>query len=334
MMLLIFQILICLVLIVLGAFFAGSETGVYSLSRFQLRLGVQQRRRFFALLSKIMDDSGGLVFSLLIATNLTHYLLTSIVTIMFLDRAISSQSAELYATVLIAPVVFVFAEVIPKNIYYHRSDRLMPRFAPVLWFFHKVFTYTGTVALLRGISQIFARLLGVDVYTPAVVSTTGRGQINQIIRETHDEGILSLVQNDIMNRLVNIPDMTVNSVKTPITKVRMVEVNTDRADLLRTLTQSQYTRLPVYERRHDNIIGFINIYEALSSGEDFEDLRKFVKPIARFSSTTFVIDAINKMRSQSHKIVLVTIGRREKAVTGIVTMKDLVEELTGELAQW
>ena len=84
------------------------------------------------------------------------------------------------------------------------------------------------------------------------------------------------------------------------------------------------------------VIGFINIYEALSSTEQFAELHNFVKPIRKLAANTAVTDAINIMRNENQKIVLVmrkTHVGRERPI-GIVTMKDLVEELLGELAEW
>ena len=334
-MALIYQIPACLLLIALGGFFAGSETGVYRLSRFRLRLGIERKRPFYALLGKIMDDSTGLVFSMLVGNNLVHYLVTSIVTVILLSKAISAHAAEIYATILMAPILFIFSEVIPKNIYYHRADALMPRFAPVLWFFHKLFTWSGVVAGLKIISRTFASLLGLPADTAGAITLGRTGYIKQIIRETRDEGILSSVQNDIMNRLVNVPHITISSVMTPITKTEMLDVNTAGAEVLTKLRRCPYTRLPVYEHSRNSIIGFINIYEVLHTGAEFDNLRGFIKPISRFSATTSVIDAINRMRRQNLKIVLVIPDyARRKRPFGIVTMKDLVEELTGELAQW
>lgn len=334
-MLLIFQILICVVMVILGGFFAGSETGIYRLSRFRLRLGMEKKHYSYTLLGKMMDDSGGLVFSMLIGTNLVHYIVTSIVTVIFLGLSKSEHAAQLYATVLMAPVLFVFSEVIPKNIYYYRADVLMPRFAVILWFFHKLCNWSGVVGLLKLISRMFVRLLGASADGPAAITTPGPNLMKQIIRETHDEGILSSVQNDIMNRLVNIPNITLSSVMVPINKTQMLELKTPRPDVMEKLEKYNITRLPIYETRRSNIIGFVNIYEVLGSGVNFQNLRDFVKPIGRSNAACSVIDAINRMRNQNHKIVLVTSaysgGRKP---LGIVTMKDLVEEFTGELAEW
>lgn len=334
-MALIYQIPVCVLLIALGAFFAGSETGIYRLSRFHLRLGIEHKKPFYALLGKVMDDSTGLVFSMLIGNNLVHYLVTSIVTVILLATAATTHAAELYATCLMAPILFIFSEVIPKNVYYHRADVLMPRFAPVLWFFHRLFTYSGAIALLKTISRTFTALLGLPAATAGAITAARSGRMRQIIRETRDEGILSPMQNDIMNRLVNIPNITIASVMTPITKTEMLKVSSDRAQVLALLRRCPYTRLPVYEHSRNNITGFVNIYEVLRSGEEFQNLRDFLKPIARFPATTSVIDAMNRMRMQNHKIVLVVPEyARRKRPFGIVTMKDLVEEFTGELAQW
>ena len=85
-----------------------------------------------------------------------------------------------------------------------------------------------------------------------------------------------------------------------------------------------------------NIIGFVNVYDCLGSGEQFENLRSFVKPIRKLGGKMSVSEAIDVMQRENEKIICVTrkgrIGR-ERAV-GIVTMKDLVEELVGELGEW
>ena len=91
-----------------------------------------------------------------------------------------------------------------------------------------------------------------------------------------------------------------------------------------------------YRGRTGNITGFISIYEALNSSEKFTDLRGFIKPIRKLDAEMSVIDATNIMQKENHKIILVTRAGRfggQKPV-GIVTMKDLVEELLGELAEW
>ena len=321
--------------IILAGLFSGAETGLYRLSRLRLRLGVEKKRLSFVILGRCLRDSSGLLLSMLIVTNLAYYLTTSIVTYVFL-KAGAKHSAELFATLLTAPTLFVFSELIPKNIFFYRADSLMPYLSPVLYGFHKLLSWCGIVPLLKFVSGLFARSAGLASSPKTVITSAQRHKVQAILQDTHEEGILSSVQTDIINRLVSISNIRIKSVMIPIDNVQMVDVNSDNSALLSKLKKCAFTRLTVIENRAENIIGFINIYETLSSSEQFANLQKFVKPIRKVDANTTVTDTINIMQRENQKIVLVTkIGRAgQERPIGIVTMKDLVEELLGELAEW
>ncbi|HUU17484.1 MAG TPA: CNNM domain-containing protein [Sedimentisphaerales bacterium] len=327
--------------IILAGLFAGSETGMYRLSRLRLRLGVERKKLSYVILSRCLHDSSGLLLSMLIGTNLAHYLTTSFITYafftyVFLSKTGAEHNAELFATLLTAPTLFVFSELIPKNIFFYRSDSLMPYLSPLLYSFHKVLSWCGVIPLLKFISGLFVRLSGLASSSKTVITSAQRHQVQAILQDTHEEGILSAVQTDIINRLVSISHINIRSVMVPINNVQMVDVNSDNTVLLNKLEECAYTRLLVTEGEPGHIIGFISIYEALSLSEQFTDLTKFVKPIRKIDANITVIEAINIMQRENQKIVLVTRGGRpgRERPIGIVTMKDLVEELLGELAEW
>lgn len=320
----------------LAGLFSGAETGIYRLSRLRLRLGIRKRRWSSLILGRVMDDSSGLVLSTLIGTNLGNYLVTSIVTYMFLDVLQSERSAELFATAVTAPVLFVFSELIPKNMFLRRADLLTPMFAPFLFVFYKLFSVCGAVPFLKLVSNAIGRLSGAQVLSKTAMISSHRHQVRAILEDTREEGILSAVQADIMNRIVNIPGLHIRAVMIPINKVQTVDVNSNRDVLLSSLRKSPFTRLLVTTDGLESIAGFVNVYEVLNSSDDFDNLSGFIKPIRTLEATTHVTDAINIMQSENRKIALVTrIGRSGRArPVGIVTMKDLVEELVGELAEW
>jgi len=322
--------------VILAGLFAGAETGLYRLSRLRLRLGVEKKRLPFVILGRCLHDSSGLLLSMLIATNLAYYLTTSIVTNIFLSKVETEHSAELFATLLTAPTLFVFSELIPKNIFFYRADSLMPYLSPVLYVFHKVLSWCGVVPLLKFVSGLFARSAGLASSPKTVITSAQRHKVQAILQDTHEEGILSSVQTDIINRLVSISNIRIRSVMIPLNNVQMLDMNSDNSALLSKLKKCAFTRLPVVEDRAENIIGFINIYETLSSSEQFTSLQKFVKPIRKLDADITVTDAINIIQKENQKIVLVMkIGRAgQERPIGIVTMKDLVEELLGELAEW
>jgi len=324
--------------VILGGLFSGSETGLYQLSRLRLRLGVEKKQLSFVILNRCLRDSSGLLLSLLIGNNLVNYLATSLVTSSFLIRfgVEFEHKAELLATLLMVPILFVFSELIPKNIFLYRADVLTPYFSPILYAFYKPLKFSGILSVLKFMSSHFARLMGLATASKTVIASAQRHKIQAILHDTHEEGFLSPVQSEIVNRLVDISHVHLSSVMIPIHNVETVDINSDNSALLNKLNKCAFTRLLVTDGRSGNIIGFISIYEALNSSDEFADLRGFVKPIRKIDADISVIDATNIMQKEHYKIVLVTRAGRfggEKPV-GIVTMKDLVEELLGELAEW
>ena len=334
----IFIVLVVFCCVILGGLFSGSETGLYQLSRLRMRLGIEKKQFPFVILGRCLRDSSGLLLSLLIGNNLVNYLATSLVTSSFLTRfgVEFEHKAELLATLLMVPILFIFSELIPKNLFLYRADLLTPYLSPILYAFYKPLKFSGILSVLKFISSFFARMVGLTVTSRTFIASAQRHKVQAILHDTHEEGFLSPVQSEIVNRLVGISHVHLSSVMIPIHNVETVDVNSDNSALLNKLNKCAYTRLPVTESGTGNIIGFISIYEALNSSEKFADLRGFVQPIRKLGADMTVIDATNIMQKENQKIVLVTKAGRfggEKPV-GIVTMKDLVEELLGELAEW
>jgi CBS domain containing-hemolysin-like protein len=329
------SILLAVVIVIVAGLFSGSETGIYRLSRLRLRLGVEKGKWSALLLADVMRDSSGLLLSLLVGTNLAHYIATSLITGVFLTAVTSERAAELYTMAVAAPLLFVLSDLIPKNVFLHRADTLTFLVAPLLYVSHKTLTWCGAVPLLKLMARFFARLIGSPISPKAAVASSQSHQVRAILRDTQDEGLLSDVQTKMVDRIANIPGVRLSMVMVLLDRVHAVEIRSDRATLLNELTRRASTRLPVWQNTPTEIVGFINVYDVLGSGEEFTSLEKFLLPIRSLDADTSITDAINIMRREQLKIVLATRQRGRRDVPlGIVTMKDLVEELLGELAEW
>ena len=322
--------------VIFSALFSGAETGIYQLSRLRLRLGLRKHRTSYVLLSRMMADSPSFLISLLVGNNLANYAVTALVTFILLSAFDQAHTVELTATLVTAPVLFVFSELIPKNVFYYRADALMPYVAPILYGFMKMCTWCGAIPLLNFISRLFSQLTGSPIPAKTVAASARASHIKSIIRDTHEEAFLSPVQTDMVNRIANISHISVRSIMVPVSRVHTVSVDSDRRALLEKLRESAYTRRPVYEGSHTNIIGFINIYRVLASGREFSDLREFTSPITPLPADTIVSDALNIMQAADQRIALVTrhIPPAAPKPLGILTTKDLIEELLGELIEW
>ncbi|MBW8002457.1 MAG: DUF21 domain-containing protein [Planctomycetes bacterium] len=322
--------------VILAGLFAGSETGMYQLSRLRLRFGVEQKRFSFLVLSKVLRNSNALLLTILLSTNLLYYGATSIVTFMLLRSFGSEHTVEIFTTLITVPILFVFSELIPKNIFFYRADSLMPYVSGVLFVFHKVLTWCGVIMVLEAFSNWFAKLTGSASLSRVAIKSTRQPYIKAIYEETREEGFLSQTQMGILNRLEGISHLSVKSVMTSLGNAQMVSRNIGRLELLKKLESCVYTRLLVYYLSPSNVVGFVDIYQSLAAAQEFSSLSQFISPIRKIASDTSVTDAINIMQDEGQKIVLVTRKGhhgRERPI-GIITMKDLAEELLGELVEW
>ncbi|HOL31404.1 MAG TPA: CNNM domain-containing protein [Anaerohalosphaeraceae bacterium] len=320
-------------LMIFSGLFSGAEIGVYRLSRFRLRLGVEQKRKAYTILSKAVNDGPMLILSLLLGNNCVNYLITSIVTILLYRKLENQHKAEIYAAILLAPLLFIFCEMIPKNIFYYKADTLLPRLSWGIWYIHRLFCRSGLLWVFKHLSLFFSKILNLSTNTTEAVDKTQRYQVRQIIHETQEEGLLSQTQREMINRLIDIPGVSAASMMVPIEKAGKIPLMITRQDLLRHLSQSRFTRQLVYDRNPSDIVGYLSIYDVLSSKEDFETVRPYVMPLAEVSRTASIIEAINILRNRRDRIALVVdYSKGIRRAVGLITISDLIEELTGELA--
>jgi len=325
------QFILILLLILLSAFFAGTETGIYRISRFQVRVGSEKGRPLYKMLFQILEDGQGLILSLLLGNNLVNNLLTGLLTFMFIQISSREHLAGIYATAVLTPVLFVFGEMIPKNLFYYKANTLVPAMAWLNWFFYRLFTLSGAVWLLKSFSRILSLLFRLEIDTTEIVSTSKRHRVHQIIHETREEGLLSGTQKKMMSRLIEIPHMPVSEAMVKLRDAEMVPVDTNREGLLEHLKKSRFTRQLVYRANRSQILGYIHIYQMLGKGEPLPNLANDTTTLFEIDRNVSVIDAINLLRDRHERMALVVASvRKEKHPVGIITISDLIEEITGE----
>ncbi len=320
----------------LGGLFSGSETGMYQLSRLRLRMGVQKKKWAYVLLSRTIHDSQGMLLSMLIGNNFANYFATSFATYLFFMRFHNEYQAELLATVAATPVLFIISELIPKNLFYYRADMLMPKVSPVLYGFDRLFRYCGAVAVLKMLATRFSQLVKTTGPPRTAVTAAQKHHIEAILKDTREEDFLSPVQMNIIYRLVRFSQLQIRSVMTGINRTRKISRQSTRDDLLEQLRLHPFTRVLVYGESPDDIVGFVNLYECLGRDLSCEGIKPAIRPIRSFHADLTVIQAINIMQRDNLKILLVIRKAAAGQVqpVGILTMKDLVEELLGELSEW
>jgi len=315
-----------LLALVASAFFSGCETGVYSLDRVRLRVRAEEDGGQARRLERLMARQEELVITTLLGTNIADYLATAFVSALLLHTAFSQSQAEVYTTAILTPLVLVFGGVIPKDWFQRESDRLMYGLSLPLAICHRAARCTGLVFLLRTLTDALIRRL--DPLAKREHELAPRLRVSRLLQEGALSGGLTAFQREAMDRLLRLSQVRVGAVMTPRPRAIMVPRDVQRDDLLRVARMAHFSRLPVYEGDPRRVIGTLNVYDVLMDEQPREPTSYLREPV--FVLATETVPAALLKLQQGRQVMAIVLDERRQCV-GLLTIKDLIEEIVGEL---
>lgn len=314
----------------LSALFSGVETGTYCVNRLRLRLAAEQAARGARRLARLMERPEELVITTLVGTNVADYLLTASVTALLLKAALPAQIVEVYATAIATPLVLVFGGLVPKDWFRRDADRLMPRLAALVDVCRRLTIATGVMWLLREWTHLLIRRI--DPQTAArEAAVLPRARTLRLLREAAVYGGLTAAQRDMMERVLKISKVPLVKIMVPRQRAAIVPVDIPRDDLLRIARMAHFSRLPVYRDDPRKIVGVVNVYDILTDAEQ-RPVAAHVQPPLLLRADETVPAALVKLQQTHNAMAIVTDAAGN--CLGLFTMKDLVEEIIGELEAW
>lgn len=321
-----------LVSMALSALYSGLETGVYCLDPLKLQLRSESGGRLTAWLRTMLARRERLLVVLLIGNNVANYGTTAAAAILLTTMFdVGDQGGELLTAVLLTPVLFVVGEMVPKNLFQRFADTLVYRWLWLLRGSQILFRVIGLVAVVGTFTDWVARL-GRRGAGPADV-LGAREQLHAILRETAASGLLSGYQAQIAENVLNVGQVTVAQVMTPLRHAQMVPHDATAAQFRTRAVDSRHSRWPVYRSdRRDDIIGVLHVDEVLLAGDDHWNLDAHVREPLLLPGDTGAMPALARLQ-RSRQAIGIVVDAQDRAI-GIVTLKDLVEEIVGELEAW
>ncbi len=312
--------------IVMQSMFCGMETGIYVLNKIRLDLGAEAGRRGARLLRKQLNNPENLLVVLLIGTNVAAYTATFAVRAMF-DLAGTAAYAGLYTVAVATPILFIFGENVPKNLFRRSAETLVYRLAWLLGGASVLFNACGAAPLVRAFTRLLMRLVGRGrTRAPAMMP---RG-LAEIVAEGADSGALTHMQSMMAERVMRIREVTLADVMTPMHEVAMVDVHVGRDELIEIIRSHEFSRLPL-TGDDGQVAGILDTYDVLTGAGDEQPADKATDPPI-MSASMPVTDALYRLQRE-HNVMAVVANERGRHV-GIVTVKDLVEEIVGEIEEW
>ena len=311
-------------LLVLSAFFSGSETALMSLNRYQLRHKAREGHRGAKLAERLLQRPDRLIGLILLGNNLVNFSAASLVAIIALK--IGGQPAVALGTLILTLVVLIFSEAAPKTLAALHPERLAFPAAIIYYPLLKI-TYP-LVWLINFASNGVLYVLGVRD-SDANLHALTREELRTIV---HEAG--SRISNRYRQMLISILDLekvTVDDVMVPHNEIIGIDLEDEIEEIEAIISKSEHTRLPVYEDNIDNIVGILHLRRLANLAPlsfDKTSLRELLDEPYFVPEGTPLSKQLVQFQRRRERVALVVDEYGD--IQGIVTLEDILEEIVGE----
>lgn len=315
-------VIILVILILLSAFFSASETAFTSANRIRLKNLAEEGSKGADMALKVMERYDKCLTTILVGNNIVNIATSSLATILCVQ--LFQDNGPIIATAATTVIVLIFGEITPKTIAKGNAEAFSIGIGRIMWFLMLIMTPVSAVFLLiqKGASKLFIK--------KEEVSVTEQ-ELMHIIDEIEDQGVLEEQESALVRNALEFDETTAEEVMQPRVNVVGIELYESPKKVLEIFKSEQYTRLPVFEKSLDHIVGVISyrdFTQKAMEGKDF-NLNDILLPIIYIPSLMRISEVLKKMQREKEHIAVVV--DQYGGTAGILTLEDVLEELVGEI---
>ena len=309
--------------LVAEGFFSGSEMGVVSADRMKLRHDAAKGSLGAKLALGMLNKPEWLLSTTLVGTNISVVANTTMATALMLQ--LFGEYGSWLAVALVAPLIWVFGEIVPKSVFQQRADIITPRVIFLLKFFSWVFYPILFVFSL--LTRFLARVVGDQAGNQNPF--TLREEIFALMQMSTDGGDINMKEKAMIRRLFDFEETTVAEIMMPLIDVVGIEQSVSCGEAMRLARTKAHKRLPVYSKRVDRIVGMLDALELLGV-EPQEPIAAYIRPVDYVPGSKSIQTLLQDMQRERHllSVVVDEFGGAE----GIVTVEDIIEEIVEDLS--
>jgi len=314
-----------MVLVALSAYFAASETAYTGMNQIRVKNLAYEGDKKAEKALRNYENYDRLLTTALIGNSVVNVAISTLAT-MLCSELFGVVLGVVIATIFTAIGILVFAEIIPKTLAKRNAERysltlagslsvVMTILSPVLWVFMKLTDFLSRKAKNDS----------------ADVPSFTEDELHVMIDEVTEEGALEHSEGELIKSAMQFDDIKVCDMYTPRSNITAAEIGTSVEDLKKILLESEYSRIPIYDKSMDRIIGAVHTKDFFSKyvkGENFttEDI---MIPVKFAPENTNIATLMNDMQ-KAHIHMAIVLDNYGKTL-GLVTMEDILEELVGDI---
>lgn len=316
------DIFIIVILLVLSAICSASETAFSSANRIRLKNMAASGKRSAQKALKICENFDKALTAILIGNNIVNIMSSSIMTVYFTKNF--GEGSVAYATLVMTVLVLIFGEILPKSLAKENAESFsMFMSAPLS---AAIFILTPFIYIFGAIKKLAEKLTGGGKSQPSFTEE----ELKYIIDESETEGVLEEQESELVRSALDFDETQINEVLVPRVNIVGIERSADIEDVKARLLDSGYSRMPVYEKSMDSIIGIIHQIDFFKLYLDGErDITKIMNPPIYIPETKRISEALKLM--QKRKAHMAVVVDQYGGTAGICTLEDIIEELVGEI---
>lgn len=324
---------ILIVFLLLGsAFFSGTEIAYTSLSKLKVKKEGEKQTPTEKLVSFIYNHYDFALSTVLVGNNLVNIAATSVATVLAVNLAnsmagkISDEAASSIVTVVMTIIILIVGEITPKMIARRISEPFAkmaayPMLVLMIAFFPVVLLTSGIIALL---SKVWKKKQDQEV-------TITEEELENLLDTAEEEGVIDETETELLQSALEFTDLDAGDILTPRIDVIGFEINDSIESIMAVISESQFSRYPVYERTVDHVVGILYVKHLLRELVENKDvtLQDLLLEPVFIPKSMRLHDIMNEFRS--HRTHMAVVADEYGGIEGIVTMEDVLEELVGEI---
>lgn len=326
---LVFAIIDC---IILSACFSASEMAYSSCNTVRLENIHEEKTKGWKLAGialKITSNFDNALSAILIGNNLVNIAASSLSSV-FVIVLMGSDSYTWLSTIILTILVVIFGETIPKIYAKKYSTTLSMRFAPFIRFL--MILFTPVIAIVVGLVRLLTFWIKKEKEEGQDESVE---ELQSIIETAEDEGIIDKDDSSLMQAAIDFADISASEVMTARVDVHAIDIDDPWSEIIKSIEESPYSRIPVYRESIDNIIGILHlntVFKALTDHEETGkpiDLNSLLMPPCYVYKTMKMPQVLSTLKAAKQHLAIVT--DEYSGTLGVISMEDVLEQIVGEI---
>lgn len=313
-----------LLLLIFSAFFSASEIAFSSSSNIRIRNFAEENTKGARKALYIQEHFDKALSTILVGNNFVNILSTTLCGYLFAKIIFNPVLYNIVNTVIMTIVILIFGEILPKSIAKINPEKTALNLAPTLYVVMKVLYI---VCVPFNLIQKSLKRKTEQSQKPTITED----ELETIVETMEDEGVIDEQNADIIFGALKFNDVSVKDIMTPRVDVVCINVNSSIDEIKEVFLKNQFSRLPVYEKSKDNIIGILNQKDFFSAiiGKEKVDIKNMITPALFVTKGTKVNSVMRLMQKEKKHMVIVS--DEYGGTSGVVTMEDCFEEVFGEV---